>query len=142
MSNVKRIKGHTSRIYTVHQGSATYGQGILAGPRPFFFFHDGYAPINRRNDSNLLAKTFFLGLHHRYVLKKSEFLAKTFFWSTGMVAARWNLVRTECGPLVQKVADPCGTLYKHLEIDRTDRNLKYATNVLQAAEVKTVGKSL
>ena len=24
-----------------------------------------------------------------------------------MVAARWNLVRTECGPLVQKVADPC-----------------------------------
>ena len=23
-----------------------------------------------------------------------------------MVAARWNLVRTECGPLVQKVVDP------------------------------------
>ena len=32
--------------------------------------------------------------------------AKTFlFWSAGVVAARWNLARTECGPLVQKVAD-------------------------------------
>ena len=28
------------------------------------------------------------------------------FWSAGMVAARWNLFGTECGPLVQKVADP------------------------------------
>ena len=42
--------------------------------------------------------------------KRREFLAKTFlFWSAGMVAARWNLVWTGCGPLVQKVADPCST---------------------------------
>ena len=39
--------------------------------------------------------------------ERPEFLAKTFlFWSVRMVAAHWNLVRTECGPLVQKVADP------------------------------------
>ena len=40
--------------------------------------------------------------------KRPEFWAKTFlFWSARMVVARWNLVRIECGPLVQKVADPC-----------------------------------
>ena len=43
--------------------------------------------------------------------KKPEFLAKTFlFLYAQMVAARWNLVRTECGQLVQKVADPWYTM--------------------------------
>ena len=51
---------------------------------------------------------FFFGLRHQFGQKKPEFLAKTFlFWSAGMVAARWNFIRTECGPLVQKDADPC-----------------------------------
>ena len=37
---------------------------------------------------------------------RPERLTKTFlFWSAEMVVARWNLVRTECGPLVQKVAN-------------------------------------
>ena len=34
------------------------------------------------------------------------------FWFAGMVAAGWNLVRTGCGSLVQKVADPCTSLMK------------------------------
>ena len=43
--------------------------------------------------------------------KRPDFLAKTFlFWSAKMVVARWNLVRTECGPLVQKIADPYRSL--------------------------------
>ena len=29
-----------------------------------------------------------------------------FFWFAGMMAARWNLVRTERDRLVEKVADP------------------------------------
>ena len=92
---------------------------LSCGPRPFFFFFsDRYAAINCRNDSRFLAKTYFCSLRHRFVFffglrhqfgqKKPEFLAKTFlFWSAGMVAARWNFIRTECGPLVQKDADPC-----------------------------------
>ena len=75
--------------------------------------------------------TLFFGLRHQFGQKKScisgenlffsflilainsakkrfEFLAKIFlFWSAVMVAARWNLVRTECGPLLQKITDPC-----------------------------------
>ena len=30
-----------------------------------------------------------------------------------MVAARWNLARTGCGPLVQKVANTCISTYGH-----------------------------
>ena len=96
----------------------------------FSFFNDRYAATNRRNDSHPLAKTCFCGLRHRFVEKRSEFLAKTFFLvftidsseirpefllktfpfrSSEMVAARWNLVRTECCLLVQKVDDPCPT---------------------------------
>ena len=52
-------------------------------------------------------KPFFVVFATDSSEKRPEFLAKTFlFWSTGMVAARWNLVGTECGPLVQKVANP------------------------------------
>ena len=110
------------------QGSTTYGP-----PRHFTrlatfychpacdlfsFFNDTYAAIYRRNDSHLLAKTFFCSPRHRFVFfflvfainsaeKGPEFLAKIFlFWSAGMVAACCNFVRTECGPLVQKAADP------------------------------------
>ena len=32
---------------------------LSSGPRLFFFFNDRYAPINRRNDPPLQAKTFF-----------------------------------------------------------------------------------
>ena len=59
-----------------------------------------------------LAKIFFFGLCHRFVRKQDR---KTFlFWSSGMVAARWNHVSTECGPLVQKVADPWSKPIKSL----------------------------
>ena len=58
-----------------------------------------------------LAKTllvFILAFAINSTEKKPEFLANTFlFWSARMVAARWNLVRTVYGPVVQKVADPC-----------------------------------
>ena len=77
----------------------------------FFFFNDRFAAINRRNDPPLLSKTFFFFFSVfsiNLVERKHEFLANTFlFWSAGTVAARWNLVRTGGGPLVQKVADPC-----------------------------------
>ena len=57
----------------------------------------------------LLAKTFFFWggvVAIDSSGKRPEFMAKiVLFWSAGMVAACWNLVRTECGPLVQKVAD-------------------------------------
>ena len=57
-----------------------------------------------------LAKTIFLVFAIDSSEKRPQFLAKTFlFWSAGMVAARWSLARTECGPLVQKVADPWPT---------------------------------
>ena len=96
------IKG---RQPTAH-GSDAARQGILPGPRSFFFFNDGYAAINSQNHSHL-EKTFFFGVRHHFGQKRYEFLAKTFlFWSAGMVAARWNMVRTGCCPLVQKVADP------------------------------------
>ena len=57
-----------------------------------------------------LAKTFFFVFAINSAIKRPEVLAKTFlFWSAGMVAARWNLVRTEGGPQAQNVADPCAT---------------------------------
>ena len=56
----------------------------------------------------LWRKPFFVAFATDSSKKRPEFLGKTFlFWSAGMVAARWNFVRTECGPLVQKAADPC-----------------------------------
>ena len=89
---------------------------LSSGPGPFF--NDRYAAIYRRNDSHHIfgssphqfdrAKTsFFLVFAINDAEKRPEFLSKTFlFRSAEMVAARWNLVRTECGPLVRKVADP------------------------------------
>ena len=54
----------------------------------------------------LLTSSIYFGIRHEFGLRL-EFLAKTFlFYSAKMVAARWNLVRAECGPLVQKIADP------------------------------------
>ena len=98
---------------------------LSSGPRPFLI--DRYAAINRRNDSHLIfwsspsirpkivlhfwRKPFFFSfliLAINSAKKRFEFLAKIFlFWSAAMVAARWNLVRTECGPLLQKITDPC-----------------------------------
>ena len=53
-------------------------------------------------------KPFFVAFAINAAVKRPGFLAKTFvFWSAGMVAARWNLVRTEYGPQVKKVADLC-----------------------------------
>ena len=52
-------------------------------------------------------KLFFVVFATDSSEKRPEFLAKTFrFWCAEMVVARWNLVRTKCGPLVQKIADP------------------------------------
>ena len=77
--------------------------------------------------------------------KRPEFLAKTFLlWSTGMVAARWNLVRTECGPLVQKVANSCfKRFWHHLNFKAThhyntsnweeQKNYQRAINIMQYA---------
>ena len=61
---------------------------------------------NCRNDSYFLAKTVLVFAINS-AKRRPEFLAKAFFWSVGMVAARLNLIRTGCGPLVQKIADPC-----------------------------------
>ena len=106
-----------------HLGTIPGPQPLLSsGPRHFSFFNDRYAAKNRRNNSQLLAKTFFCGLRHRFVRKRPDllakplpflvfainsaekrpqFLAKAFLvWSAGMVAARWNLIRTKCGPLL------------------------------------------
>ena len=94
---------------------------LSSGRRPFFFFNNRYAAVNRWNDLYLLINSsekgvnfwrrpFFLVFAIHLAKKRREFLVKTFlFWSAGMVVARWNLVRTGCGPLVQKVADPCST---------------------------------
>ena len=106
---------------------------ILPGPRPlivirpttlFSFFNDRYAGINRRNDSHII---FWSSLSIRpkkglnfwrspppFVWsspsirpkKGLNFWLRSFVWSAGMVTARWNLIRIECDPLVQKVADP------------------------------------
>ena len=116
------------------QGSVTYGLRADCDPprhstRPatfycqlagdlFSFFNDRYVAINRRNDSHLLTKTFFCSLCHRFaffflfwspinsVVKRPEFLAKTFFvfglrhqfgqkkvWMSGedlSLLVRWN----------------------------------------------------
>ena len=97
---------------------------LSSGQRPVLFFNDRYAAINRRNDSLLLAKTFFCVLRHRFVFfflfwsspstrpkKGMNCWRKPFFCSAGIVMARWNLVRTKCGPLVQKVTDPRFTTF-------------------------------
>ena len=58
--------------------------------------------------------------------KRPKFLAMTFlFWYARRVAARWNFVRTECGPLVQKVADPCCTYKIRLNIDLLRRTITF-----------------
>ena len=67
-------------LYTVIQGSATYGPPRhFTRPATFYchpardhfsFFNDRYAAINRRNDCHLLAKTF-CGLHHLSSEKKA-----------------------------------------------------------------------
>ena len=128
-----RWRLHTRGRQPAARGPDEALQGILPGRRPFTvirpstffsFFNDRYAAINRRNDIHLRAKTFFMvfathssekDLFLVFAMnsaeKRPEVPAKTFlFWSAGMVAARWNLVRTECGLQVQKVADPCFTL--------------------------------
>ena len=116
---------HFTRLTTFHCHPA----------RDFFsFFNNRYAAINRRNDSESQAKTFlwssppirpkkgqnfwrrlfFLVFAIDSSEKRHEFQEKIFlFWSAGMVAARWNLVGTECGPLVQKVADPFCSYFSH-----------------------------
>ena len=62
-----------------------------------------------KNGQNIWQRPFFfLVFGTNSTEKKPEFRAKTFlFWSARMVAVRWNLVRTEFGPLAQKVADTC-----------------------------------
>ena len=67
--------------------------------------------------------------------KRLEFLAKTFlFCSAGMVAARWNLVRTERGPLVQKVADPWSKAKPKIHFEKKGLNLKYSFALSVCAE--------
>ena len=129
-----------SRMAIKGRGPDAARQGILPCPRPFFCFNDRSAAINRRNDSvgpkkglNFWRRFFFNFIYFSVFTsdsskKRPQFLAKTFFvwfmplirlkkalnifrfWSAGMVAAGWNLVRTECGPPVQKVAEPRPTL--------------------------------
>ena len=110
--NLKMLEVHCSQL--LRQGSVTYRPRAGCGaprhftqPATFFchrsrslfsFFNDRYAPINRRNDSHLLTKTFFCGLRHQCGRKKAmtfffldfatdcsekrlELLAKTFFFS-------------------------------------------------------------
>ena len=113
----------------LEQGSAPNGPPrYFTRPATIFsYFNDRYAVINRRNDSHLIFWSspsirpkkglnfwrnlfcfVFSAFANDLFKKRSEFLAKTFlFWSAGMVAVCWNLVRAECGPLAQKVADPC-----------------------------------
>ena len=80
----------------VNQGSATYGPRAECGPprhftRPvtfycdparelFSFFINRYAAINRRNNSDLLAKTFFCGLCHHIGQKKACISGKDLFF--------------------------------------------------------------
>ena len=109
--------GQLFNLYFLGQGLATNGPRPFIAIEPATFFNDRYAAINRRNDSHLtfwssppirpkkrpesMAKTFSFGLRHQLDRKKA--------WISGedlSPLVRWNLVRTECGPLVQKVADP------------------------------------
>ena len=91
---------------------------LSSGPRPFPFsmidMKQQIAEMILTLFFEFLAKTLFvfiLVFAVNSTKKRPEFWAKTFlFWSARMVAARWNLVRTECGPLVQKVAEPCHSL--------------------------------
>ena len=63
--------------------------------------------IRAKKGLNFWQRPFFWVFAINSTEKRPEFLVKTFlYWSAWMVAARWNLVRTECGPLLQKVADP------------------------------------
>ena len=57
-------------------------------------------------------KLFFVDFASNLAKNSSEFLTRVFlFLTAGMMAARWNLVRTECGPILQKIATPgCNTL--------------------------------
>ena len=130
-------------------------------PAPFYchpardllsFFNDRYAAINRWNDSHLfflvfainsakkrhelLAKTFFLVFATDSRKKRPEFLAKTFlFWSAGMVAARWNLVRTKCGPLVQKVADLCSIVDDVTQHQNIKKTATAVTNIQASKKI-------
>ena len=55
---------------------------------------------------NFQAKNFFLVIAIKSAVK-CQIIGRDFFWSTGMVVARWNLAGSECGPQDKKVADPC-----------------------------------
>ena len=57
----------------------------------FSFFNDRYAAINRRNDSHLLAKTFFCGLRDRFVRKKAWISGEDLFWSLPSIRAKKGL---------------------------------------------------
>ena len=79
-----------------------------------------------------LAKIFFLVFAIDSSENRPEFRAKTFlFWSSGMVAAHWNHVGTECGPLVQKVADPWSKPIKSLYCTYCTKNPPSLTDFLK-----------
>ena len=124
------------------------GRDLLLSFGPRLFFNDKYAAINRPNDSHLLGKTCFFGLRYQFGQKRPELLAKTFFlvfaidssekrpeflakiflfWSARMVAVRWILVRTKCGPLVQKIVDPWpnGTRFERTNWSFTKLKINY-----------------
>ena len=116
--------------YAILQGLATYGPRAGRGPPRHFtwpatFFLLAMIDMQQQTAEMILIprRNLFLlssppirprkGLNFRqgpfFVFatdsseKRPEFLVKTFFfWSAEMVSAGWNLVRTECGPLVQK----------------------------------------
>ena len=90
--------------------------------------NDSYAAINHQNHSHLISPhqrlSFCLIIAINSAEKGPEYLAKIFFfsffwsspsirpkkglnfWRKSVFGVRWNLVWTEYGPLVQKVADP------------------------------------
>ena len=71
----------------------------------FFFWSS--PSIRPKKGLNFWQRPFLFGPRHRFVRKKGlNFGGDLRFWSVEMVAARWNLVRTQGGPLVQKIADP------------------------------------
>ena len=75
---------------------------LISLQKPFLVV---FATNSTEKSPEFLAKIFFLGGRGIFAINvaeaKPEFLARTFlFWFAGIVPACWNLVMTECGPLV------------------------------------------
>ena len=62
---------------------------------------------NLRRLINMRRPFFLVSAIIKSTVKCLIFRRRSFFWSAGMVVARWNLAGSGCGLRNEKVADPC-----------------------------------